>query len=606
MIFSKLIKSLGGNSQPQRKGGLETVTPEDVTLGFCVEPGVYESQAMVAISTLRRFGGALANAHVMVISPRGKKLPARTIQDFKKLNVEVVEKAVVPKRVKYGVYVKPYACRWMAERTKALWFIDSDTMITSDLQPLVDLLNQGNDFVLAPVKVKGNGSSGPDDPLDEEWLSAYNLIGTENRPFVPYKQPHGQIRAYWNSGVLVGKHNEIYEEFVRVIEKLTSSQHPWAKIFYTEQLAFALTMAKGGYRYTHDPGTNTSNAEVKKMAREDIRLIHFGNKHALFEHDSVEYLTKQGFLELPHGEELMEIWKDVHGRYGYPKFPAPNKKPKAQPRPARKPGQEDRPRYPFVVLTYPRCGSYYFVDLLNNFKGVLCHGEVLKQTRVELPKWHLKQLEVEDFCSQEAIDARDKDTLGFLARLGALNPYKSVGIKAFSTHHNVMKAIKRPDAKLIVLYREPLEIYASLLRARGSGQWTMRKKWLKEGETGETTVTRVNYDAESWGNFVDTYSFFLRRALKLCQENPQNSLVIGYHELSSKERLHEIGDLLGSAHKPEEFDVGRVKQYRGSLEETFLNLEEFKAHITKDVDMLRGLIEELNDFRHPASDAPAS
>src|SRR5689334_23148932 len=116
----------------------------------------------------------------------------------------------------------------------------------------------------------------------------------------------------------------------------------------------------------------------------------------------------------------------------------------------------------FIVYAYPRTGSYHLTSLLDSCADVVCHGEIFKKETVELREWHKHHLSVNTPAE------RDRRPLAFIAELRALNPRMHFGFKLFQSH---IRRVPRLDIltrddrwKIIVLQRDPLETYASILR----------------------------------------------------------------------------------------------------------------------------------------------
>ena len=129
----------------------------------------------------------------------------------------------------------------------------------------------------------------------------------------------------------------------------------------------------------------------------------------------------------------------------------------------------------FVIVTLPRSGSYHLVSLLGSAKDVVCHGEVFKRERIELGAWHLEKMKVK----AEDVGLRDEKPLKFLDRLRSLNGRKIFGFKLFPQHLGNSTTLRDQllgdsSWKKIFLFRNPVESYASLLRAQSTGVWVLQ------------------------------------------------------------------------------------------------------------------------------------
>src|SRR4028119_236453 len=88
------------------------------TVVFCIESGYFESQTLLAIESLRRFGGSMANAPVLAITPRfGPSLTRQTLQRLDELEVTYIRRDLRHSLSWYGFMNKPIAVLLAEEYT---------------------------------------------------------------------------------------------------------------------------------------------------------------------------------------------------------------------------------------------------------------------------------------------------------------------------------------------------------------------------------------------------------------------------------------------------------------------------------------------------------
>src|SRR5690554_3673920 len=124
----------------------------------------------------------------------------------------------------------------------------------------------------------------------------------------------------------------------------------------------------------------------------------------------------------------------------------------------------------FIIFAYPRTGSYALTSLLDSADDIVCHGEIFKKGQIELRPWHRSRL------SDISVERRDQEPLEYIERLSKLNPKKIFGFKIFQEHLTRINQqdylLQSEDWKKIALIRDPIEVYASLLRAYETNIWT--------------------------------------------------------------------------------------------------------------------------------------
>lgn len=220
-----------------------------------------------------------------------------------------------------------------------------------------------------------------------------------------------------------------------------------------------------------------------------------------------------------------------------------------------------------MLFAYPRTGSYLLRSLLDSAKDIVCHGEIFKSNRVELGQWHLNKL------GDPTPAQRDADPLGFVDNLLALNKDEIVGFKAFFEHLNKTDAkilLTDPEWKKVVLFRDPIEVYASILRAREVKVWVINRPNVKPQVNIPVTFT-----PDSWNDFRVSYSVFLKMA-----ENLNDACFIRYDQLHDHNALRRVLSYLGSTALPQRLEAGTSKQFTTSdIEEGFTNWTDLTQHL---------------------------
>jgi hypothetical protein len=227
---------------------------------------------------------------------------------------------------------------------------------------------------------------------------------------------------------------------------------------------------------------------------------------------------------------------------------------------------ERRVRTNFVVFCEARTGSYNLVSRLNSCPDVVCHGEVFKLNRIELPRYHAQKVSIRQPAE------RNRRALAFLAELRAVNPFKSFGFKLFASHliwaPDAVRYVLASDTRRIVLFRPPLEMYASSLRARRTGVW-----FQNGGDS--TGDAPVRFTAESFEAFAANYNRYATMCHALAAL--PGTFVIHYGQTGDPAAMTALLGFVGSAASFAETTSEYRKQYRGTLAEAFENWDELQA-----------------------------
>lgn len=226
----------------------------------------------------------------------------------------------------------------------------------------------------------------------------------------------------------------------------------------------------------------------------------------------------------------------------------------------------------FFILAYPRTGSYALSSMLHSAEDIVCHGEIFKRDTIELRPWHRTRLG--DISPLE----RDREPINYIKKLRQLNPHKIFGFKIFSEHLSRIGAreqlLHSSEWKKIVLVRDPIEVYASLLRARETGVWVLPKH---RKETPGDLQRQVKFDEKSWSQFLASYEEFL-----IDGRNCANAIKIQYKEINDLQKIGEVLDFLGSNTSPSALRASYRKQFtKGPIETAFSNWPEFSDYLSQ-------------------------
>jgi hypothetical protein len=231
----------------------------------------------------------------------------------------------------------------------------------------------------------------------------------------------------------------------------------------------------------------------------------------------------------------------------------------------------------FVIVTLPRSGSYHLVSLLNSAPDIVCHGEVFKRDTIELAAPHLAKLGL----AAGDVAERDAKAAHFLKRLRAQNGRKVFGFKMFMEHATRVPALAQvlrdPEWRKVVLRRNPVESYASLLRAQRTGIW-MLKREAADAAPREHLDAPVTFDARSYAEHMRMCEWFDRQVDDATGGPGNAALALDYREVVDRSALARVLSFVGSSAPAASLTSDREKQFSRPFAEGFTNWGELAAH----------------------------
>lgn len=207
-----------------------------VTFLLCAESGGFEAQTLLAVDCLRQFGGRLANARILVVTPRfGPSLESATLAKFRALDVEYVY-SNLSNPFSWYVYMNKALAASLGDklsRSEQLIWLDSDVLVVRE--PTSLLLKSNEDFACCSLD-KNIGSSGPPDRNENYWgaLSQAYGVALERLPWVQTSLDQQRVRFRLHSGVYSFRSGSgLGDAFVRDMERMLS-----CGIGFSKQLPF--------------------------------------------------------------------------------------------------------------------------------------------------------------------------------------------------------------------------------------------------------------------------------------------------------------------------------------------------------------------------------
>ena len=206
------------------------------TFVFGIESGYFEAQTLLAVKSLRRFGGRFADSPVLVITPRiGPSLTSRTLERFDELNVTHIKRDMKHPDSWYCYMNKALAVMLAEEyaTTEQIIWMDSDILIVKE--PELLWLEPDCDFAICSTD-KNIGTGGPDDPNELYWLELCKHYGIDinQLPWIETEFMRERVRFRIHSGIYSFRRSlGLGKAFVNACEQMLNSN-----ILFSEKLPF--------------------------------------------------------------------------------------------------------------------------------------------------------------------------------------------------------------------------------------------------------------------------------------------------------------------------------------------------------------------------------
>lgn len=223
----------------------------------------------------------------------------------------------------------------------------------------------------------------------------------------------------------------------------------------------------------------------------------------------------------------------------------------------------------FVILAGMRTGSNFLEANLNEYPGLMCHGELFNPQFVG----HAKK----DSLFGVSLDAREADPMVLIRRVRE----KTEGLAGFRLFHDhdprVLDAVLAdPRAAKIVLSRNPLDSYVSLKIAGQTGQWRL-------GDLRHAKSARVAFDRREFSAYIAANRAYQDHLIRQLQCSGQTAFFLTYEDVGEVEVMNGLAAWLGCTEARKSTSSKTKKQNPESLDEKVTNYPEMIAALA-DVD----------------------
>lgn len=220
-------------------------------------------------------------------------------------------------------------------------------------------------------------------------------------------------------------------------------------------------------------------------------------------------------------------------------------------------------RQVFVLIGMMRSGSNLLERQLGLLPDVRCHGELYNPAFVGLD---VAQGKEQAGYKRDSIEARNADPMGLLTKLDAACDRPVMGLRLFLDHSEPMTArlLYDKSVKKIVLSRNLLESYVSLLIAQKTDQWISTKEAVKPSDP-------VEVDVPKFINYALRQSLFYNDILTVLHQTGQDYRMVDYTGLNDLALLNKLAKFIGSKHQALQVEEPLKKQNPGTLAEKVID-----------------------------------
>lgn len=212
----------------------------------------------------------------------------------------------------------------------------------------------------------------------------------------------------------------------------------------------------------------------------------------------------------------------------------------------------------FVVFAEMRTGSNFLEANLNALDGVTCHGEAFNSAFIGYPNRM-------DICGIDK-RTRDGDPLVLLNTI-RIQPGLN-GFRYFNDHDPRILSHILSDRRCakIVLTRNPLDSYVSLLIAQETGQWKLT-------DVKRRKDAKVRFNALGFQTHLETLQAFQTKILNSLQTSGQTAFYIAYEDLRDVGVLNGLAAWLDVEGRLDGLDDSLKPQNPGALADKVENPE---------------------------------
>ena len=221
----------------------------------------------------------------------------------------------------------------------------------------------------------------------------------------------------------------------------------------------------------------------------------------------------------------------------------------------------------FIMLGSMRSGSILLEKYLNQYNGLVCHGELFHKSFIG-GQGCKSYLGIE-------IEARDKNPQLLLDAVQANDPHKITGFRFFQDHDKrvMHTALKDPLCAKVILTRDPIESFVSLQIALKTQQWLV-------SDIAHRKEVQIHFDLEAYATYLSYRTDYYAEIQKSLSATEQPFFEIDYSMLNEVKNINRLAAFLGDRQGKTALHEPIKKQNPGSLSSKIINIDEVRAALS--------------------------
>jgi len=218
----------------------------------------------------------------------------------------------------------------------------------------------------------------------------------------------------------------------------------------------------------------------------------------------------------------------------------------------------------FVMLGAMRSGSNLLEKFLNQYDGLVCHGELFHKSFIGVQG-------CQNYLGVST-EARNEDPQRLLDAVRANNPRKITGYRFFQDHHTpVMEAaLKDRFCAKIILTRDPVESFVSLQIALETQQWLV-------SDIAHRREMQIHFDLGAYATYLKDRTAYYDRVYHALATSEQPYFEIDYTMLNKVENINRLAAFIGDRAGKTTLNEPIKRQNPGALASKISNIEEVRA-----------------------------
>ena len=221
----------------------------------------------------------------------------------------------------------------------------------------------------------------------------------------------------------------------------------------------------------------------------------------------------------------------------------------------------------FVILAAMRTGSNLLQSNLNQFKDILCLGELFNRSfvGVNIPG---KSNKAYAGYTREDVERRNRDGKVFFDTLYAEVKGKVFGFRMFKGQDDKLLDIilQNKNCRKVILKRNDLDSFISLQIANKSRKWLSRNP-------DRVQEHRVRFSMKKFLQYIEQNERFYSHCESVISDTGQECYEIHYEQVKDLQELNRLADFIGSRCRKQEIKERIFKQTLPGLEYKVVNYE---------------------------------